>query len=80
MFKQDETFIAYAPWLEVVGQGGNKKEALDDLVQIVKITIDWDLENNTIHDLLLELGWTLKEKPKFSFRPPLFNKSSIKQK
>lgn len=80
VFKEDDQFIAYVPSLDVAGHGSTREEAIENLKEVVTITIEWAKENKTIIDLLLSNGWTLKLYPKPIYRPPFFSIRSIRSK
>lgn len=78
-FPEGEYFVAYSPSLDLSGQGKDRHEAIESLMKIVRITIDWAKQEGSLHKLLLEKGWTLKEYPTPVYSPPRFNAAAIKK-
>jgi hypothetical protein len=79
LFVEGDFHVAYAPALDLVGQGKSNREAIESLLNVIRITLDWAKENDTIHKLLLQHGWTLKEKPSPVYQPPVFNSAQVKK-
>jgi hypothetical protein len=78
-FQEGEYFVAYSPAMDLTGQGKDKHEAIDSLVKIIRITINWASKEGTLQKYLLEKGWTLREHPKAVYSPPQFNAEEIKK-
>lgn len=51
VFKQGDQFIAWASALDVAGYGDSQGQAIDDLAQVVNITLQWAERNNTLNEL-----------------------------
>ena len=79
VFTEGNYQIAYSPALDLVGQGKDNHEAIESLMKTVRITLDWAQEKGTLHALLLEHGWTLREKPKPMYKPPAFNAAELRK-
>ncbi len=79
VFMEGDYHVAYTPALDLVGQGRNNAEAIDSLMKVIRITLDWAKEKDTIHKLLLLHGWTLKEKPSPVYQPPVFDAAQVKK-
>lgn len=80
IFTEGDFRVAYSPALDLAGQGKTDHEAVSALLATVEITIDWAREHGTLHQLLLEHGWTLRERPVILYSPPKFNRESIRKK
>lgn len=70
IIKDDDYIVAYSPALDIAGQGMNEKEALDDLMEVVSISIDWAVEHDTFDKWLEKNGWKKIETPQVSYTPP----------
>lgn len=80
IFSEGEYRVAYSPALDLAGQGKSDHEAISGLLSTVEITIGWAKEKGTLHQLLLEHGWTLRERPVVVYSPPPFDRESIRKK
>lgn len=62
---EDENSIhfIYAPHLDLTGYGNNLKEAKQSFKIVFEDFIDYTLENKTINNVLMNLGWDLKNNP-----------------
>lgn len=57
LLKEGETFIVYAPALDLSGYGPTSENALQDFHNAFKIFIEETTERGTLEKALLELGW-----------------------
>ncbi|WPV66336.1 hypothetical protein [Chitinophaga sp. LS1] len=72
IFKEQGTFIAHIPILDLSGYGNSKKEALDSLDIVLTDYICYAVENNTLHDDLISRGFIFKN---HQVNPPGLEKS-----
>jgi len=71
ILKEDNLFVAYCPALELSSYGKTKKEAKENFNDALNIFIEETQKKGTLEKVLLSLGWTLKQKPQVSYKPPL---------
>ena len=72
-FKQDKSYVLYAPALEVYGYGRTIDEAKESFVTSVEEFIRYTLNKNTLKSELKRLGWKVKgTKNKRTFKTPDF--------
>ena len=79
LFKEDDIYVAYSPSLDLAGQGDNHEEAIIALKENIHITFEWAMEHKTIHELLLDLGWSIKTKPVSEYKPPVLTPDQIEK-
>jgi hypothetical protein len=64
-FKEDNTFIVYAPTLDLSGYGDNQEEADSSFEESLDEFLDFTIKNNTLHSELMRLGWKSNFKAPF---------------
>jgi|GEM_PF-2932017 hypothetical protein len=57
IFKEDGFYFAYSPALHVYGFDKNKKEAFKIFIKQLDTFIQYSINNNTLIDSLLKMGW-----------------------
>ncbi|MBX3164416.1 MAG: hypothetical protein KF900_08045 [Bacteroidetes bacterium] len=57
IFKEDGTHIVYSPSLDLSGYGKTETEAKKSFEIVLKETILYALNNNTLNSLLISMGW-----------------------
>lgn len=77
IFTENNQFVVYSPALDLSSYGDTKNEALISFKESLEIFLDYTLKKGTLNDILLDLGWTIKLKPKPKYIPPDFEE--IKQ-
>jgi predicted RNase H-like HicB family nuclease len=78
ILKENNLFVAYCPALELSSYGKTKKEAKENFYDALKIFIEETHKKGTLEKVLLSLGWTLKQKPQISYKPPELTKKISK--
>ncbi len=73
LFEEHETFVAYCPALELSSYGVDQKDAKKAFEGALDIFVKETTKRGTLEKLLLKLGWSLEQKPKLNYRPPVFN-------
>lgn len=79
IIKEADYYIAYAHALELTAYGKTIKSAKKDFEQVLEIFFEETTDTNTIFDVLLELGWTLKRFPNPHFTPPQVKRKLLKR-
>lgn len=69
-YRENNKIVAHCPELDVGSVGNNIKEAKKRFQEALDIFLEYTLKKNTLHQELLNLGWTLKKLPKARFIPP----------
>lgn len=72
LFKEEETWVAYCPALELSSYGVNKEDAKAAFEEAMNIFIEETERKGTLERFLLKLGWQLQQKPKAVYNQPLF--------
>ncbi|MEK7642746.1 MAG: type II toxin-antitoxin system HicB family antitoxin [Patescibacteria group bacterium] len=70
-FKEDKSFIAYTPALDLSSAGKTLKEAEKNITEAVGIFMEEILEHGTIDEVLPSLGWKKILRTK-QWTPPIF--------
>lgn len=65
--KQGKSVVAYSPALDISTVGKNQKEAQERFTELVSLFFEELTANNTLADVLSELGW---QKQKKNWNPP----------
>ncbi|MDR2205364.1 MAG: hypothetical protein LBE36_04325 [Flavobacteriaceae bacterium] len=73
LFKEDETWVAYCPALELSSYGDNKEEAKTLFEESMNIFIKETDRKGTLERFLLKLGWQLQQKPIPIYNQPVFS-------
>jgi hypothetical protein len=73
LFKEHDTFVAYCPALELSSYGVNQADAKKAFEGALSIFIKETSKRGTLEKFLLKLGWSLEQKPKVNYRPPVLN-------
>ena len=72
MFFQDGNYvIAYSPDLDLSTYAKTVELAKKRFIEALEIFFESSIEKNNLYEQLLNLGWTLKEKPKIEYTPPV---------
>ena len=77
LFKEDGQFVAYCPALELSSYGDTPKEAKQAFDEALDIFVEETTEKGTLEKVLLQLGWSLKRKPKPDYQPPQLDASKV---
>ena len=78
IIKENKSFIAYSPALDLSSFGKTEKEAKSRFEEIAKIFFNDLTERGTLNDVLTELGWNKKIISKKSlWIPPRVDSKSI---
>lgn len=67
ILKEDKSFIAYTPALDISTVGETFQEAKKRFEELVHIFFEEIIEKGTLNEVLIELGWKKQEK---MFIPP----------
>ncbi len=70
-FKEDKSFVAYTPALDLSSAGKTLKEAEKNIAEAVSIFMEEILKNGTTDEVLSSLGWKKISKTK-EWMPPIF--------
>ena len=70
-FKEDKSFVAYTPALDLSSAGKTLKEAEKNIAEAVSIFMEEILRRGTIDEVLSSLGWKKISKTK-QWMPPIF--------
>ena len=70
-FKEDKSFVAYTPALDLSSAGKTLKEAEKNIAEAVSIFMEEILKQGTLDEVLLSLGWKKIYKTK-QWMPPIF--------
>ena len=70
-FKEDKSFFAYTPALDLSSAGKTLKEAEKNIAEAVSIFMEEILKNGTTDEVLSSLGWKKISKTK-EWMPPIF--------
>lgn len=70
-FKEDKSFVAYTPALDLSSAGKTLKEAEKNIAEAVSIFIEEILEHGTLDEVLSSLGWKKISKTN-EWMPPIF--------
>lgn len=69
--QEENQFIAYCPALELSSYGDDIKQAKKRFEKEIEIFFEETSHRGTLEKYLLKLGWTLTQKPKPKYYPPL---------
>jgi len=72
-------FVAFCPALDLSGYGYTIEESKKSFEKNLEIFFEETIEKGTIYNVLLNLGWSLKKKPKYDFIPPDISSSLINE-
>jgi predicted RNase H-like HicB family nuclease len=70
-FKEDKSFVAYTPALDLSSAGKTLKEAEKNIAEAVEIFMEEICKRGTLNEVLLSLGWKKVSKTK-QWMPPIF--------
>ncbi len=76
ILKEGEVFVAYTPALDISTVGETFEEAQKRFEELVAIFFEELLEAGTMKEVLLDLGWTKKDK---KLVPPVVVANQIKE-
>lgn len=62
LFKEDDTFIAYCPALDMSGYGVSEKEAKESFERSMCMYVEYCVRKNTLVADLRKHGWDIKSK------------------
>jgi len=72
--KEGDYFVAYCPALELSSYGKSEASAKKSFDEALEIFIEETVRKGTLLKILLELGWTLRQKPSVLYKPPTIKK------
>jgi len=72
LFKEDGTFIAYCPALDLSGYGKTESEAKKSFEIVLNEFLKYTANKNTLEDELKKLGWVKKSEHSKKLTPPDF--------
>lgn len=70
-FKEDKSFVAYTPALDLSSAGKTLKEAEKNIAEAVSIFMEEILKQGTLDEVLSSLGWKKTSKTN-EWMPPIF--------
>lgn len=70
-FKEDKSFVAYTPALDLSSAGKTLKEAEKNMAEAISLFMEEIIEHGTISEVLLSLGWKKISKTS-QWMPPIF--------
>lgn len=70
LFKEDNTFIAYCPALDMSGYGESEIEAKKSFEQSMMMYVEYCVHKNTLVADLKEHGWDIKSKKQRKIKCP----------
>lgn len=79
LFEDEGNYIAHCPALDISSYGTSEDEAQELFNEAVTIFLDEVEKKGTLENVLLDLGWQLKRKPKVDYRPPIHDITHTKQ-
>lgn len=74
LIQEGEQVVAYTPALDISTSGKDEAEARKRFGELVNIFFRDLLENGTLEEMLLELGW---HKSKATWNPPVISQGSV---
>jgi len=69
--QEENQLIAYCPALELSSYGDNIEQAKKRFEKEIEIFFEETSNRGTLEKYLLKLGWTLTQKPKPIYNPPI---------
>ncbi len=60
LFKEDKSYIAYCPALDLSGYGVTETEARESFNTVLKEYFDYATEHGTLYEDLMKHGWNFK--------------------
>lgn len=72
LFKEDSSYIAYCPALDLSAYGDSEEHAKKSFEDIFAITIKYMLNKNTMKDDLINHGWQVKSMKEKKIKAPSF--------
>lgn len=72
MIQEDDCLVVYCPALDLSSYGQTEDEAKNAFEEALEIFIEETERKGTLEKVLLDLGWTLRQKPSFQYQPPEF--------
>lgn len=73
--KEGRYYVAYCPALELSSYGTTESSAMKSFEEAMQIFLEETDRKGTLEKVLLGLGWTLKQKPIVSYKPPALPRS-----
>lgn len=70
-FKEDKSFVAYTPALDISSAGKTLKEAEKNIAEAVSIFMEEILTHGTLNEVLASLGWKKISRTN-TWMPPIF--------
>ncbi len=70
LVKEGNYFVVYCPALELTSYGTSEELAKERFSTELKIFFEETAKKGTLEKLLLQLGWSLRKKPKPKYQPP----------
>jgi predicted RNase H-like HicB family nuclease len=71
LFKEDDTFIAYCPSLDLCGYGYSEKEAKESFSIVIGEYFKYTIDKNTLNADLVALGWSITKETQPIKEPPI---------
>lgn len=79
LFKEEDSWIAYSPELELSSYGDTEYEAKEAFGSVLKIFISETTKKGTLEKCLLDMGWQLRKKPVAEYIPGTETSNRIKR-
>lgn len=77
LIKEDDSYTAYCPELNLSSYGASIDDAKKGFEDAIAIFIEETTRRGTLEKILLQQGWMLRSKPKPIYEPPRFTDTSI---
>lgn len=77
LIKEDDSYTAFCPELNLSSYGTSINDAKKGFVDAIAIFIEETTRRGTLEKILLQHGWLLRSKPKPIYEPPRFTDTSI---
>src|SRR5216684_3644925 len=77
LIKEEDSFVAYCPALDLSSYGATEKSALRELSTALDIFMRETERKGSLEKILLRLGWSLQQLPIPVYEPPKFNRAEL---
>ena len=74
LIQEDEQIVAYTPALDISTSGKDEAEARERFGELVNMFFKDLVENGTLEEVLLDLGW---QKHEMKWNPPIISQGSV---
>ena len=71
-FKENGTFVAHCPSLDLSSCGNTFQQAKDRITEAVELFLEETIKMGTLDDVLEDCGWTKVTHPKKHWVPPVY--------